>query len=208
MSKEMREQIDRVKNWKQFLNENKNRNEYSDLMTKCVQYTDLRDKLDEEYEEYVRCKIQDLINQEDYFEAKNQVYRYYKNARLNNQGDLDKEFDVVLMGYENIMRDISKLSRSVDIGREFSSNCNNVNDNDAINKLNKAVEYDSFIIKTGDKTADYISNEIDDLLKQDKAEEALKVLTDFYKESYRDGYSCFIEHDMLKARILRYLKKA
>lgn len=176
-------------------------------MTKCVQYTDLRDKLDEEYEEYVRCKVQDLINQKDYFEAKNQVYRYYKNARLNNQGDLDKEFDVVLLGYENIMRDISKLGRSVDIGREFSSSCNNINDNDAVNKLNKAVEYDSFIIKTGDKTADYISNEIDNLLKQDKAEEALKVLTDFYKESYRDGYSCFIEHDMLKARILRYLKK-
>ena len=85
---------------------------------------------------------------------------------------------------------------------------NNINDNDAINKLNKAVEYDSFIIKTGDKTADYISNEIDNLLKQDKAEEALKVLTDFYKESFSDGYSCFIEHDMLKARILRYLKKA
>lgn len=208
MSEDIRKMIDKVKNFKQFLNENKNRNEYSDLMTKCVQYTDLRDKLDEEYEEYVRCKIQDLINQEDYFEAKNQVYRYYKNARLNNQGDFDKEFDVVLMGYENIMRDVSKLSRSVDIGREFSSNCNNINDNDAINKLNKAVEYDSFIIKTGDKTADYISNEIDDLLKQDKAEEALKVLTDFYKESYRDGYSCFIEHDMLKARILRYLKKA
>ena len=208
MSKEMREQINKVKNWEQFLNENKNRNEYSDLITKCVQYTDLRDKLDEEYEKYVRCKIQDLINQEDYFEAKNQVYRYYKNARLNNQGDFDREFDVVLMGYENIMRDISKLSRSVDIGREFSSNCNNINDNDAINKLNKAIEYDSFIIKTGDKIADYISNEIDNLLKQDKAEEALKVLTDFYKESYIDGYSCFIEHDMLKARILRYLKKA
>jgi len=207
MSKEMREQINKVKNFGQFLNENKNRNEYSDLMTKCVQYTDLRDKLDEEYEEYVRCKIQDLINQEDYFEAKNQVYRYYKNARLNNQGDFDKEFDVVLMGYENIMRDISKLSRSVNIGREFSSTCSNINDNDAINKLNKAVEYDSFIIKTGDKTADYISSEIDNLLKQDKAEEALKVLTDFYKESYRNGYSCFIEHDMLKARILRYLKK-
>lgn len=204
----MREQINKVKNWKQFLNENHNRNEYSDLMIKCVQYTDLRDKLDEEYEEYVRCKIQDLINQEDYFEAKNQVYRYYKNARLNNQGDFDKEFDVVLMGYENIMRDISKLSRSVDIGREFSSKCNNINDNDAINKLNKAVEYDSFIIKTGDKTADYIFNEIDNLLKQYKAEEALKVLTDFYKESYKDGYSCFIEHDMLKAKILRYLKKA
>ena len=203
----MREQINKVKNFGQFLNENKNRNEYSDLMTKCVQYTDLRDKLDEEYEEYVRCKIQDLINQEDYFEAKNQVYRYYKNARLNNQGDFDKEFDVVLMGYENIMRDISKLSRSVNIGREFSSTCSNINDNDAINKLNKAVEYDSFIIKTGDKTADYISSEIDNLLKQDKAEEALKVLTDFYKESYRNGYSCFIEHDMLKARILRYLKK-
>jgi len=208
MSEDIRKMIDKVKNFKQFVNESKNRNEYSDLMTKCVQYTDLRDKLDGEYEEYVRCKIQDLINQEDYFEAKNQVYRYYKNARLNNQGDFDKEFDVVLMGYENIMRDISRLSRSVDIGREFSSNCNNINDNDAVNKLNKAVEYDSFIIKTGDKTADYISNEIDNLLKQDKAEEALKVLTDFYKESYRDGYSCFIEHDMLKARILRYLKKA
>jgi hypothetical protein len=207
MSEDIRKMIDKVKNFKQFVNESKNRNEYSDLMTKCVQYTDLRDKLDGEYEEYVRCKIQDLINQEDYFEAKNQVYRYYKNARLNNQGDFDKEFDVVLMGYENIMRDISKLSRSVDIGREFSSNCNNINDNDAVNKLNKAVEYDSFIIKTGDKTADYISNEIDNLLKQDKAEEALKVLTNFYKESYRDGYSCFIEHDMLKARILRYLKK-
>jgi hypothetical protein len=208
MSEDIRKMIDKVKNFKQFVNESKNRNEYSDLMTKCVQYTDLRDKLDGEYEEYVRCKIQDLINQEDYFEAKNQVYRYYKNARLNNQGDFDKEFDVVLMGYENIMRDISKLSRSVDIGREFSSNCNNINHNDAVNKLNKAVEYDSFIIKTGDKTADYISNEIDNLLKQDKAEEALKVLTDFYKESYMNGYSCFIEHDMLKARILRYLKKA
>jgi hypothetical protein len=208
MSEDIRKMIDKVKNFKQFVNENVNKNEYSDLMIKCVQYTDLRDKLDDEYEEYVRCKIQDLINQEDYFEAKNQVYRYYKNARLNNQGDLDKEFDVVLMGYENIMRDISKLSRSVDIAREFSSNCNNINDNDAINKLNKAVEYDSFIIKTGDKTADYISNEIDNLLKQDKAEEALKVLTDFYKESYINGYSCFIEHDMLKARILRYLKKA
>ena len=57
MSKEMREQINKVKNWEQFLNENKNRNEYSDLITKCVQYTDLRDKLDEEYEKYVRCKI-------------------------------------------------------------------------------------------------------------------------------------------------------
>lgn len=203
MNKESGEQLDRIKNWKQFLNENKNINEYSDLMIKCVQYTDLRDKLDEEYEEYVRCKVQDLINIEDYFEAKKQVYRYYKKARLNNQGDFDEEFDVVLMGYENIMRDISKLDRSIDIGREFSSNCNNINDNDAINKLNKAVEYDSFIIKTGKKTANHITNEIDKLLKQDKTEEALKVLTDFYKESYRDGYSCFIEHDILKARILQ-----
>lgn len=188
----------------EFLNENQN--EYSDLMIKCVQYTDLRNKLDEEYEEYVRCKLQDLINSKEYFEAKKQVHSFYKNARLNNQGEFDKEFDVVLMGYENIMRDISKLDRDVYINREFSSNCNNINETDAINKLNKAVEYDSFIIKTGNKTADYISDAINSLLKQNKAEEALKVLNDFYKSSYSDGFSCFIEHDMLKARILKYLK--
>ena len=32
MNKESGEQLDRIKNWKQFLNENKNINEYSDLM--------------------------------------------------------------------------------------------------------------------------------------------------------------------------------
>jgi hypothetical protein len=207
MSKEMREQIDRVKNWKQFLNENKITNNFSDLMSKCVKYADLRDKFDEEYEEYVRCQIQNLIDIEDYSEAKEQLYKYYEKARLNNQGDYGKEFDVLLMGKENILRDINKIMRNIGIDREFSLNCN-ISDSDAIDKLNKAVEYDSFIIKTGIKTSDYISNDIDNLLKQDKAEEALRVLTDFYKESYRDGYSCFIEHDMLKAKILRKLKKA
>jgi hypothetical protein len=207
MSKEMREQIDRVKNWKQFLNENKNSNNFSDLMSKCVQYSDLRDKLDEEYEEYVRCKIQKFIDEEDYSEAKNQVYKYYEKARLNNQGDFDKEFDVVLLGKENIIRDINNIIRNIKLDREFSYNCK-ISDSDAVNKLNKAIEYDSFIIKTGKKTSDFIYGEIENLLKQDKAEEALNVLTDFYKESYRNGYSCFIEHDMLKARILRKLKKA
>jgi hypothetical protein len=44
---------------------------YTAATNSRFQYTDLRDKLDGEYEEYVRCKIQDLINQEDYFQAKN-----------------------------------------------------------------------------------------------------------------------------------------
>jgi len=196
----------KVKKYKQFINENMNNNEYSDLMLKCVQYNDLRNKLDGEYEEYVRCKIQDLIDSEDYSEAKNQVYILYKNARLDNKGNYDESFDVVLMGYENIKMDISRLSRGIDIGKAFSSNCNNISDDDSIDKLNKAVEYDSFIIKTGQKIDDVISNEIVDLLKQKKAKEALKVLSDFYKPSFNnDGFSCFIEHDMLKARILRYL---
>jgi hypothetical protein len=183
-----------------------NENNLIAVMAKCVQYLNLLNKYDEEYEEYVRCKIQFFVNSNAYFEARNNLLLYYNEARLNNDGDFDKDFGIVLMGYENILRDISSLNRGVEIGRSFSSNCKNLNENDVIKKYQKAIEYHSFIIKWGNETAKIIDADIDELLKQGNPMEALDTLNKFYKPSFYGKYSCFIEHDMIKAKILRRLK--
>lgn len=177
------------------------------LMLMCCEYNDMRNKLDVEIEAFVRFKVQYFVDNSDFFEAEKLVYKYYKIARLNNNGDNDPDFDVVLMGYENIMRDISRLKRNEDISPLMFSNHIDISDVDGSEKILNAVMYDSFIIKSGKKLAKRISDEVDELLREDTPKEALRVLSNFYHTSFKNGYSCFIEHDTLKAKILRYINK-
>jgi len=194
-----------------FLNENIIDNDYSDIMKKCLKYNQLRNEIDIKYEQYVRCKIQDLVDNQEYFEAKNKVSRYYRESRLDNDGNFDSEFSPVLMGYENIQRDLSKLDRGIEIKTDFSSNCENINEETIISDYKKAIEYDSFIIKSGRELSDYIYDEINSLLKDSKIDEAMIKLDNFFKDSLEDKSdkrtSCFIEYDMLKANIIRQQMK-
>ena len=101
MSKEMREQIDRVKNWKQFLNENQNTNNidsvFNDLMSKeltNIHDYEYRENLENSYDELKKLtinntiKVYRLINVDDINDIdKNNLGKHFTTDKQNTTSD-------------------------------------------------------------------------------------------------------------------------
>lgn len=180
---------------------------YSEIMLECAKYYSELYELDTKYEQYVRSKVKSLVDIKDYFEARNLVSKYYRKSRMNDNGEFDVEFDPALLGYTNIIVDISFLNKDLKV--KYGDFINIDVDVESIENIyNKSIEYHSIIRKTGNELNEYFKPILLSLLNDNKKEEAIIKLDKFFKDSFvKNGgkiFSCFIEYDLFRSIINRY----
>lgn len=186
----------------QFINENFSE-DYTKLMSTCVEYQNYIDENDSKIENRVKNLIKPLLDKQEYDEAKHLTKQYYMNARVNRKGNVDKEGDVFLLGYDDIYRSINQLKFDKASIEDFTFYEDNTDYTDVIKKC---VEYNKFILKSGHELNQIIAPKIKLLLSENKNDDAIETLNNFFDSSFRDKdkrFSVFIEYDMLKAMIIR-----
>lgn len=177
----------------------------SKMMTEGKDFMNFIKSIDEKYEEYVRKSILDLISSERYDDAKNKLREFYANLRVDSNGVLDKNRDNFLIGYENINSDINCLIRGIVnfVGEIPFSRTYNI-DSFENSDLEKAIAYNKALLDNDDILCEIIKEEIDILLNENKIDEALLKLKDFYKESFlNDDYTPYFCYFTIRATIFR-----
>jgi hypothetical protein len=128
MSKEMREQIDRIKNWKQFLNENKNTwYDIDDKLSILKSYIHILKNSKEDYDlaiSYFIILHNFLIVERGFFEDiklhNKEINKYLKLEKLNNEKDVYDKF-LELYDINNIVRNNVETIDSIDSVGEYLS---------------------------------------------------------------------------------------
>jgi hypothetical protein len=94
--------------------------------------------------------------------------------------------------------------------QELNEASENLNISDV---MRRSVEYYEYIDKVGRELSEIISKQIEPLLKENKYDEAKKMVRDFYEpsrwkneDSEGQGDVIFIEYDMILANINRMMK--
>jgi hypothetical protein len=177
----------------------------SKMMSEGKEFMYFINSIDEKYEEYVRKSILDLISSERYDDAKNKLREFYANLRVDSNGVLDKNRDTFLLGYENINCDINCLIRGINNFRDekpFSGiyNIDSFENSD----LEKAIAYNKALLDNDEILSNIIRKKIDVLLNDNKIDEALIELKEFYKDSFvNDDYTPYFHYFTNRANIFR-----
>ena len=177
----------------------------SKMMSEGKEFMNFINSIDEKYEEYVRKSILDLISSERYDDAKNKLRDFYDNLRVDSDGVLDRNGDTFLLGYENINCDINCLIRGINNFRDekpFSGiyNIDSFENSD----LEKAIAYNKALLDNDEILCDIIRKKIDVLLNDNKIDEALIELKEFYKDSFiNDDYTPYFHYFTNRANIFR-----
>lgn len=177
------------------------------LMVTCVKYQDYIDSNDIKMENAVRNLIKPLLDEQKYDEAKDLTKEFYKNARVDRKGNVDRDGDVFLLGYDDTYSIINQVKSGKITMNDFKFHVDTADYTDVIKKC---VKYNAFILKTGHDLSEIIAPKIKSLLADNDVKDADEILNSFYAPSFRDAekrFSVFIEYDMLKAMIIRAKNK-
>jgi hypothetical protein len=128
MSKEMREQINKVKNWKQFLNENKDTwYDIDDKLSILKSYIHILKNSKEDYDLVISYFIvlhNFLIVERGFFEDiklhNKEINKYLKLEKLNNEKDVYNKF-LELYDTNNIIRNNVETIDNIDSVGEYLS---------------------------------------------------------------------------------------
>lgn len=128
MTKEMREQIDRVKNWKQYLNENKDTwYDIDDKLSILKSYIHILKNSKEDYDlaiSYFIVLHNFLIVERGFFEDiklhNKEINKYLKLEKLNNKKEVYNKF-LELYDTNNIVRNNVETIDSIDSVGEYLS---------------------------------------------------------------------------------------
>jgi len=128
MSKEMREQINKVKNWKQFLNENKDTwYDIDDKLSILKSYIHILKNSKEDYDlaiSYFTVLHNFLIVERGFFEDiklhNKEINKYLKLEKLNNEKDVYNKF-LELYDTNNIIRNNVETIDNIDSVGEYLS---------------------------------------------------------------------------------------
>lgn len=83
-----------------------------DEMKKCLKYQNYIDEIDTKSFEYIKSKIQHLIDIGEYDDAKNMVYSFYRPTRpVKTDEDGKYILDPIFLGYEDAYRLINQAKR-------------------------------------------------------------------------------------------------
>ncbi len=111
MENEMREQINRVKNFGKFLNEQTENIDVSDIMKRSLEYYRYIDVMGAKLAKIISDKIEPLLQENKYDEAKQMVKDFYEPSRWKSDGT-EGNGDVIFIEYDMILANINRRMKT------------------------------------------------------------------------------------------------